>query len=282
MPAALLSDRGVLAVSGADAPDFLGRLVTSAVDRLETGKARFGALLTPQGKIIADFIVVRAPDGFYLDVAADRLEALSAQLARYRLRAKVDLIDASDQLSVLGIWGDTPVPAASVADPRLPGIGARAYVPPEEAEERADTDAETYHAGRIALGLPEGGKDYPWGETFPHEADLDLLGGIDFDKGCYIGQEVVSRMEHRGTARSRVVPVRIAGDVGEAFTDVHAGERLIGSMGSSSGVHGLALLRLDRVAEAVAAGLAITCGDAVLTVLQPSWASFEIAGAVTA
>lgn len=282
MPAALLSDRGILAVSGPDASGFLGRLVTAAVDRLEVGSARFAALLTPQGKIVADFIAVRAPDGFYLDVARDRMDALSAQLVRFRLRARIELADASEALSVLAVWGDAPAPAASVPDPRLPGIGARAYLPPGEARERADADAAIYHADRIVRALPEGGKDYAWGETFPHEADLDLLGGIDFDKGCYIGQEVVSRMQHRGTARSRVVPVDLDGEAPAPFTAVTAGERVIGAMGSASGRHGLALLRLDRVAEAAAAGLPIACGDARLIVVQPSWANFQVSGAVPA
>jgi folate-binding protein YgfZ len=183
---------------------------------------------------------------------------------------------------VLAVWGDGLAPPEAVADPRLLGMGARAYLPPADAAARADTEAAIYHSGRIDLGLPEGGKDYRWGETFPHEADLDLLGGVDFEKGCYVGQEVVSRMQHRGTARSRVVPVMIEGEAPEPFTEVTVGERTIGSMGSSADGRGMALLRLDRVAEAAEAGQPIVCGTARLTVIKPSWAPFEIPGSVAA
>jgi folate-binding protein YgfZ len=282
MPSALLADRGVLAVHGPDAATLLAGVVTSAVDALPPGSARFAALLTPQGKILADFLTVATADGFLLDVAADRLETLATALKRYRLRAKVSIDDRSADVGVLAVWGDGLAPPEAVADPRLLGMGARAYLPPAEAAARADTEAAVYHSGRIDLGLPEGGKDYRWGETFPHEADLDLLGGVDFDKGCYVGQEVVSRMQHRGTARSRVVPVRLEGEAPEPFTEVTVGERTIGSMGSSADGRGMALLRLDRVAEAAAAGQPIECGGATLTVVQPSWAPFPIAGAVPA
>jgi folate-binding protein YgfZ len=281
MPSALLSDRGVLAVHGADAGPFLAGVVTSAVDQLRPDEARFAALLSPQGKILADFIAVATEGGFLLDVAADRLGPLATALKRYRLRAKVEIDDRPD-LAVLAIWGDGLAPPEAVADPRLLGMGARAYLPAADAAARADTEAAVYHSGRIDLGLPEGGKDYLFGETFPHEADLDLLGGVDFDKGCYVGQEVVSRMQHRGTARSRVVPVKIEGDAPEPFAPVTVGERTIGSMGSSAGGRGMALLRLDRVAEAAEAGQPITCGSATLTVVKPSWAPFEVPGSVAA
>ncbi len=282
MPSALLADRGVLAVHGPDAATLLAGVVTSAVESLPPGTARFAALLTPQGKILADFLTIATADGFLLDVAEDRLETLAAALKRYRLRAKVSIDDRSADLRVLAVWGDGLAPPEAVADPRLLGMGARAYLAPAAAEARADTDAAIYHSGRIDLGLPEGGKDYRWGETFPHEADLDLLGGVDFDKGCYVGQEVVSRMQHRGTARRRVVPVKIEGEAPEPFTEVTVGERTIGSMGSSAEGRGLALLRLDRVAEAAEAGQPIACGGATLAVVQPSWAPFAIAGAVPA
>jgi folate-binding protein YgfZ len=282
MPSALLDDRGVLAVHGPEAAAFLAGIVTSAVDRLAPGEARFSALLTPQGKVLADFIAVATTDGFLLDVAAERLETLANALKRYRLRSKVEIADRSADLSVLAVWGDGLTPPEAVADPRLLGMGARAWLPSADAAARADTEAAVYHSGRIDLGLPEGGKDYLYGETFPHEANLDLLGGVDFDKGCYVGQEVVSRMQHRGTARSRVVPVRLEGEAPEPFAPVTVGERTIGSMGSSGEGRGMALLRLDRVADAAGAGQPIACGSTKLTVIQPSWAPFAIAGAVPA
>jgi folate-binding protein YgfZ len=280
MPAARLPDRGILAIAGPEAAPFLAGVVTSSIERTPRGQARLSAVLTPQGKIIVDFLAVPTEGGFLLDVPDNRLDTLSHVLKRYRLRSKVDIVDRSDDIAVMAVWGATPAPPEAVPDPRLPGVGARAYLAPSEADARSDTDAAIYHADRIGFALPEGGKDYAFDETFPHEADLDLLGGIDFDKGCYVGQEVVSRMQHRGTTRSRVLPVRIQGDAPAPFASVSAGERRIGTMGSSAGDRGLALLRLDRVAEAAESGVPIECDGARLTVLKPLWAPFDIPGTV--
>ncbi|HVV94084.1 MAG TPA: folate-binding protein [Hyphomicrobiales bacterium] len=285
MRAAVLDDRGVLAVTGADAKSFLHNVVTCAVEGAEPGAARYGALLTPQGKILADFLLLATADGALIDVARDVLPELKKRLALYRLRAKVAIDDLSDTLAVAVLWdgGDAPpASAASFADPRLPALGVRAFLPKDGADAAlaamgaAIVPAAAWHAHRIALGIPEGGRDFVFGDAFPHEADLDQLAGVDFRKGCYIGQEVVSRMEHRGTARSRVVPVTLDGPAPPPGTEVAAGGRPLGRMGSSAEDRGLALLRLDRAAEAEAAGQPITAGAASLAVALPAWARFTL------
>ena len=193
----------------------------------------------------------------------------------------------SDTLSVLAIW-DGARPAGQglcYADPRLPEAGLRVILDSRRAAEAAaEIDAElvshaAYEQHRIALGLPSGGLDFAYGKSFPHEADMDQLGGIDFDKGCFVGQEVVSRMEHRGTARSRVVPVAFEGAAPEPGTPVAAGEKSVGTFGSAAAGRGLAMLRLDRVAEALAAGQSVIAGGRELRVLKPAWARYSFPAA---
>lgn len=281
--AALLTDRGVLSITGEDAPHFLNNLVTSAVEGLQPGQSAYGALLTPQGKIISDFLVLRTADGYLLDAPAARLEELRKRFTLYKLRAKVSI--AIEALSVLAVWGTETKPALenAFADPRLPGLGFRALSSAQTAEsvvEQAGLEPATeaaYHAHRVALGVPEGGRDFAFDDAFPHEADMDQLGGVDFRKGCYIGQEVVSRMQHRATARTRVVPVRMSGQA-ESGTAILAGEKTAGTLGSVSGEKALALIRIDRVDDALEAGQSVTAGDTVLTIEKPDWARFRFPG----
>ncbi|WP_296572080.1 folate-binding protein [Phreatobacter sp.] len=281
MPSAALPDRGVIRVSGEDAPTFLQGLVTCDVVAIPAGEARFGALLTPQGKIIVDFFVIPAPGdtggGFFVDVPRALAADLARKLAFYRLRAKVAVADLSDEVGVMAIWGDMGKPEGAVAvrDPRHPALGWRMIAPlPLENP----SDAGAYDAYRIRLGIPAGGRDFAYGDAFPHEADMDQLAGVDFAKGCYVGQEVVSRMQHRGTARTRVVPVTFSDFPPMEGLDVMAGEKTIGMMGSAADGRGLAKLRLDRVADALAAGEAITAGGIALTPVKPDWARFAWPG----
>ncbi|TGE00533.1 YgfZ/GcvT domain-containing protein [Methylobacterium nonmethylotrophicum] len=271
MPLALLPDRAIVAVAGADASRFLQDLLTCNVETLPEDETRLGALLSPQGKILFDFLVSRAPDGYRLDVARDRVPDLVKRLTLYRLRAKVT-VEAS-RLAVAAGW-DTPAPSPAIRDGRLPALGWRLYAT-EDAMPPADADAAAYTAHRIALGVPEGGTDFAYGDAFPHEALMDQLGGVDFRKGCYVGQEVVSRMQHRGTARTRIVPlVYRDGEPAPAGAPVTAGERSLGQTGGGAGGRGLATLRLDRVAEAVAAGETVLAGGRPVAVEKPAFATF--------
>ncbi len=290
MKAALLPDRGVVKVAGDGARNFLQGLFTADVVKLKPGEACFGALLTPQGKIIADFIVAEAPandgGGFFLDVSRALVGALVQKLNLYKLRAKIVIEDLSETLGVLAAWdgSGTTKQGLSYADPRLPALGRRVMLPPHLAGNAAAefgatmVEAAAYEAHRIALGVPAGGLDFSYGDAFPHETDMDQLGGVDFAKGCYVGQEVVSRMEHRGTARTRALPVRYDGAAPQAGSPVSAGDRQVGVMGSSVAGRGVALLRLDRVADALSNGEELHCGGVTIHLVKPDWARFAFPG----
>src|SRR5450631_4232162 len=276
MKAALLPDRGVVKVAGDDARRFLNGLASNDMAKVAPGKARFAALLTPQGKIIVDFIAAEAEPGdgggFFLDCPRALAGALVEKLNFYKLRAKIAVEDLSGALGVMAVWDGAALSdfGLSYADPRLPALGARTILPPHlAAEVAADlgatlTDAEAYDAHRIALGVPRGGMDFIYGDTFPHEADMDQLAGVDFDKGCYVGQEVVSRVEHRSSARSRLVPVIYDEAAPMPGLPVTAGGKAAGTMGSAAGGRGLALLRLDRVADALASNTPLAAGGVTL------------------
>jgi tRNA-modifying protein YgfZ len=286
MKAALLPARGVVKVAGDDARNFLHGLVSADIQKLAPGAARFCALLSPQGKIIADFFVVEAPaqDGgsFFLDLPRTLANALVGKLNLYKLRARVMVEDLSEVLGVLAAWdgeGTTRV-GLWYADPRLPALGLRGILAPQRAADAASelgaatVDPAEYDTHRIALGVPQGGADFSYGDAFPHEADMDQLGGVDFEKGCYVGQEVVSRMEHRGIARTRALPVRFDGVAPASGVPVMAGERQVGTMGSSAAGHGLALVRLDRVADALSRGEPLVAGGVPIRLSKPDWARF--------
>ena len=289
MQATLLPDRGAVKIAGDDARRFLGGLLTNDMAKVSPTAARFAALLTPQGKIVADFIIAEAPPedggGFFLDVPKVLAVALVEKLNFYKLRAKVICEDLSAVLGVMAVWdgaGKTDY-GLCYADPRLPELGMRIMLPPHlAAEAAADLDAaltepDAYDAHRIALGVPRGGTDFAYGDTFPHEADMDQLAGVDFEKGCYVGQEVVSRVEHRATARNRLVPITYE-EFAPTAGPVMAGEKEIGTLTSAAKGRGLAMLRLDRAADALAAGIPLTCGGMTIRLVKPNWARFPFPG----
>ena len=274
MPIALLPDRAVVAVSGPDALPFLQGILTCNVETLPEGEARLGALLTPQGKIQFDFLVSRTRDGFWLDAAAERVADLVKRLGLYRLRAKVS-VAADPTLGVAAAWGgsETAAETVRVRDGRLPALGERLYF--AEGAFSADATEADYHAHRIGLGVPEGGRDFAFSDAFPHEALMDQLGGVDFKKGCYVGQEVVSRMQHRGTARTRILPIVYRdGPAPEPGTEVTAGARSLGVTGSAAGERGLATIRLDRLGDALAVGEPVRAGGTIAALGKPDFASF--------
>ena len=286
MPATRLVDRGVIRVSGADARDFLQNIVTNEMDAVTPEHAGYGALLTPQGKIISDFLVVAVPEeergGFLLDVPLLQVPDLMKRLKLYKLRAKVALDDLTEVATVVASSGGFSLPDDAglvYADPRLPALGERAITDRSDVDTLVSAEPETYHARRIALGIPDGGRDFAYGDTFPHEALLDQLGGVSFKKGCYIGQEVVSRMQHRGTARTRIVPVVFTeGLVPEMGVEATAGSKVLGRIGSCAKGRGLAMLRLDRVADAMAAGEGLEGGGVAFTLEKPDFIRFPFPG----
>ncbi|MDJ0512037.1 MAG: folate-binding protein [Methyloceanibacter sp.] len=275
-----LTDRGVLRVSGTDAKSFLQGLVTNNMDKMEDGNAIFAGLLTPQGKIIIDFFVVADGDAFLIDAPKDDLEALAKRLSFYKLRSSVS-IDAEPAVTVAAAWGGTaPLPAGAVAfaDPRLADLGDRILLPEgtnvDEAAYALASEGD-YHSRRIALGIPDGGRDYAYSNAFPHDALYDQLNGVDFNKGCYVGQEVVSRMHHRKSARKRVVPIEGDAPLPEG-AEVMAGTQPVGTIGSVDETRGLALLRLDRVASAEAKGALLHADGTAIKVRLPKFATFEL------
>ena len=252
--AVFLDDRGVARVSGEDAASFLQGLLTNDVETLEIGASRYAALLSPQGKILFDFLVFReAADAFLIDAPAEKTAELVKRLGFYKLRAKVAVSDESAGLAVVA-------GAGGPADPRAPGLGGRAIVARAAAPAPDMQARAAYEARRIGLGVPQGGRDFAYGDAFPHDVNMDLLNGIDFAKGCYVGQEVVSRMKHRGGIRKRVARVNFDGPAPEPGTAVLDGELPVGSTGFAVGREALALLRIDRVEEAEAAGRKLSAG----------------------
>ncbi|WP_375305276.1 folate-binding protein [Bradyrhizobium sp. A11] len=279
MKSAFLPDRGVVKVAGEDARNFLNGLVTTDLDRLKPGLGRFGALLTPQGKIIVDFLITEVPaghgGGFLIDCPKALADSLATKLKFYKLRAKVTVENLD--LGVLAAWDGQPAaqPDLAFADPRNDALGLRILIPEDLKQKLSDligadlVDAAEYEAHRIALGVPRGGLDFMYGDAFPHETNMDRLAGVDFDKGCYVGQEVVSRMQHRGTARTRSVQVLLDGASPEAGATILAGDKPVGTIGSTSGGKGIALVRIDRVADALDAGQPLTAGGLALKLADP-------------
>lgn len=281
MKSAFLPDRGVIKVAGEDARNFLNGLVTTDLDKLNPGLGRFGALLTPQGKIIVDFLITEAPaghgGGFLIDCPKALADGLATKLKFYKLRAKVTVDNLSNDLGVLAAWDGqlAAQPDLAFADPRNAELGTRILVPEDLKQKLSDligaelVDAADYEAHRIALGVPRGGLDFMYSDAFPHETNMDRLAGVDFDKGCYVGQEVVSRMQHRGTARTRSVKVLLEDSSPEAGVSVMAGDKSVGTMGSSAQGKGIALVRIDRVADALDAGQPLTAGGLALKLAEP-------------
>jgi folate-binding protein YgfZ len=290
MKASLLPDRGVVKIIGNDARGFLNGLLSSDIGQVTPANAGFAALLTPQGKIMIDMIVAEAPaddgGGFFLDVPKALAKSCVDRLNFYKLRAQVVVEDLSDALGVMAGWqgGATTEYGLCYPDPRLPALGHRLMLPPQlAADAAADLGAElvpaaVFEAHRIALGIPRGGLDFVYGDVFPHEADMDQLHGVDFQKGCFVGQEVVSRMEHRGNVRTRVVPVAYDGFAPDAGAAVMAAEKQVGTFGSSAHGRALAMLRLDRAEDALAAGHPLVAGAVTLRLVKPDWVRFAFPG----
>ena len=274
-----LVDRAVLAVSGSDADGFLQGLITNDVEKLRDGSAIHAALLTPQGKYLFDFLVFRRESAFCLDCEAEARPALAKRLAMYKLRADVT-IDAAVPDTICAVFGDDAEGAAQgiesaeiFIDPRHPGLGVRAVgVFDDDALERAGMEEAAradYDALRIAHGVPDGRRDLVPEKSFLLENGFDELNGVDFEKGCYVGQEVTARMKHRNLVRKRLVPVRIDGAAPEPGTPVYRGDTEVGEIRSSADGLALALLRID----AIEGNDALRAADVRIRPEKPDWAA---------
>ncbi len=257
-----LAHRSIVSVTGADAETFLNGIVTVSTSGMTPREFRYGALLTPQGKVIADMLLTLASGAILIDCAAAAAPALIKRLTLMKLRAAV-AIEEQSELGVTVFAGD--------ADPRSAEAPRRSIGPRGVAG-----DASGYHAARIAAGLPEQGFDFGAEEVFPADINMDLIGGVDFRKGCFVGQEVASRMKRRGTARRRTLKAAVAQNMA-APASILANGFEIGMLTSISGGAGLARVRIDRLAEAWAKGEAITANGAAVTFDNPPWLAGELA-----
>jgi len=257
-----LEDRAVVAVSGPDAREFLQGLITNDLRRLHT--PCYAALLTPQGKILFDFLIGEQNGAFLLDCAAEFRDAFVKRLSLYRLRAKIE-ITPRDDLAV--VWHEEGVTNSTFwPDPRHKALGSRAIMP----ETDGARGGKQFEMARLDAGVPEG-RDFGQDKIFALDGDLDELHGIAFDKGCYVGQELTARMKHKGTVRKRLLPVRTAAgtDLPSPGSAIAADGREVGAIQSVYGQRGFALMRLDRLAEAE--GAALRAQDTGVTIDKPAW-----------
>ena len=285
-----LDNRGVVSVSGKDAASFLQGLVSNDVDRVSESRAIWAAFLTPQGKFLHEFMIVKHDDGFLLDCERDRRDDLITRLTRFRLRAKVD-IKPEDDGAIAAAWGDDvfdtfdipATPGSAVrrsdviifADPRLTDIGVRLVGPPEDLATVAETldfqltDGSAYDQKRIELGLPDGSRDLDVEKALLLENGFEELAGVDFDKGCYIGQELTARTHYRALIKKRLLPVKIDGPVPDPGAPLTVDGKHAGEMRSAIGSDGLALVRLG-VWQSAPGGI-LMCGDSRITPTPAPW-----------
>jgi folate-binding protein YgfZ len=288
----ILGDRGILAVSGPDRRLFLQGLVSNDVEKLAANRAVYAALLTAQGKYLHDFIMVEEGEAIWLDAEAARLADLRRRLSIYRLRAKVAITERPE-LAVAAVFGEGALAALGLsgepgaarklaggivlADPRLAALGARAILPREALRPAllalglAETDFAAWDRHRLALGIPDGSRDLVLDKSILLEAGFDELNGVDWQKGCYVGQELTARTKYRGLIKKRLFPVHIEGPAPPPGTIVTSDGRDAGEIRSSRDGQGLALLRLDAVAE----GRRLSADGATLLPLRPDWMRVE-------
>ncbi|MBY5648079.1 YgfZ/GcvT domain-containing protein [Rhizobium leguminosarum] len=267
MPAVFLKDRSLLFVSGAEAQSFLQNLITTDIAALEADEARPGALLTPQGKILFDFMIWRDGDGYTIETDAGQRDGLLKRLTMYKLRAAVTLAQSTEE-GITVSWGEDAEGARGARDSRFAKAGVTLT---RRAGRHGDGAEALYDALRISHGIVTSGSDFALQDAFPHDVLMDFNGGLSFRKGCYVGQEVVSRMQHRGTARRRVVTVSAATDLPGTGTEITAAGKPVGTLGSVEGGNGLAIVRIDRAGAAMAAGTPLLAGDTPVSLVLPAW-----------
>lgn len=274
-----LSDRGIVRVSGPDARKLLQGLVTNDLEAHDPTAPIFAGLLSPQGKILFDFFIVPSGETILIDILRESVAAFIKRLAMYKLRADVAISDMSSELKVLARWSEgddakvEDLGAVDFADPRELQLGTRIIASQNTTGPTLapTSNSSAWDERRVALGVPEGGKDYAFGDAYPHDADFDVFNGVSFTKGCYVGQEIVARMQHKSVVRKRVI--KIVGDAPlQSGADILLGEVPIGRVGTVAGTEGLAMLRLDRVLEAEQKAISLTAGE---TRVRPQSALFE-------
>ena len=289
-----LSERGLITVGGPDRKEFLQGLISNDIEQVSSKRAIWAALLTAQGKYLHDFFIVEIDDVFFLDCEAERLRDLGQRLSRFKLRAEVDLgiADGFDVWAIYGpealAWAELeaapgiarPLAEGTVyCDPRIPDIGARAVLSVKSARAHWQKpgiepgSGADYDRLRISLGLPDGSRDMVVEKATLLENNFDPLHGVDWNKGCYVGQELTARTKYRGLIKKRLIPVEISGDTPETGTQVTADGRDAGEVRSLAGGLALALIRRDKLNLSVEQGVPLVAGNATLTPRLPEWQS---------
>jgi folate-binding protein YgfZ len=276
----LLPHRGVIAVGGADRVEFLQGLISNDVTKVTGMRAIWAALLTPQGRFLNDMFVADAgADTLLLETERERAPALAKKLSMYKLRSKVTVAEMSADREVAVAYGSDAARALGLdgsvtyVDPRLAQLGVRVIAPAGQAatllQARGFSAApiESYDALRLTLGVPDGSRDLPVEKALLLESGFDELNGVDWQKGCYMGQELTARTKYRGLVKKRLFPVRVEGALPAPGTPVFSNGEEVGEVRSGSGEHAIAMLRLD----AVKAGGAFATPDAKLVPTIPGW-----------
>ncbi len=268
-----LADRGVIKMAGAEATQFLHRLITNSVLAIGPGESRYSALLSPQGKLMFDFFVVPLPEGseagYLLDCVRDQSAALAQRLNLHKMRAKIAIEDQSANFGVAAILEGEPPPELEgvvYRDMRAADMGRRVIAARDALEKLCTAGYAEYEARRIAAGVPRGGLDFIYGDSFLQDANLDWLNGVDFKKGCYVGQEVVARVHYRKSAKKRILKFQFEGEAPAPGADIVAGGAPLGHVGSISDGEGLAMMRIDRLEDARAAGAVVKAGETAITI----------------
>ncbi len=289
-----LSDRGVVALRGSETRAFLQGIVSNDVSRVTPAQAIYAALLTPQGKFLFDFFIAEHAGDLLLEVERARLPQLVQRLVMYRLRSKVEIEDASERFAVTALFGDdiagkldldaAPGTCRALAgglafiDPRLATLGARALLPGGQVEATFQAlglepgSPEAYEELRLRQGVPDGSRDLVVDKSTLMESGFDELHGVDFKKGCFVGQELTARMKYRGLVRKRLMPVILKGPTPEPGKPILLDGREAGEMRSATNGRGLALIRLEHLAKAE--GKPLLAGDTEVVPERPEWASF--------
>jgi folate-binding protein YgfZ len=295
---ALLDDeRGVIEITGPDRREFLQGLITNDTAKLSAGRALYAALLTPQGRYLHDFFLVEMPEAFLLDAERARLDDLLRRLTLYKLRSRVDLKIAREMFHVVVAFGEDALQCLGLppdvgaarsfesgiayVDPRLTNLGARIILPREipvaclQNLQFVSAQSDAYDNLRLSLGIPDGSRDLPIAKALLLEAGFDELNGIDWNKGCYVGQELTARTRYRALIKKRLMPVQVTGPMPPPGSPIMLGEEDVGEVRSGRDGVALALLRLDALREA-SRNNPLRAGEARLAPSKPAWANFQI------
>ncbi len=292
----LLEDRGVLEITGADRVTFLQGLVSNDVRKVGPERAIYSALLTPQGKYLHDFFLVQQGEAILLEGERARLPDLQKRLSMFKLRSKVALRDIGGDVVVAAAFGggagaklglSAEIGAATsfgggtaYVDPRLFELGARLILPRSAGASALDAAAfaraepADYDRLRLSLGVPDGSRDLVVEKAILLEAGFDELHGVDWDKGCYMGQELTARTKYRALIKKRLLPVKVEGTLPPPGTAIMLDGQDAGEIRSGRGDLALALLRLEAVEQAASAAAPLKAGAATVTPIKPGWARF--------